>query len=89
VAWCVLPLFAAGYLVATGLLPAEWSDPLRFISPIYVVSAAEALGRRGDNSWVTADVIVLAFVHLAVAAALLWWFRRLCLTNANRYLGRV
>lgn len=89
VAWCVLPLFAAGYLVATGLLPAEWSDPLRFISPIYVVSAAEALGHRGDNSWVTADVIVLAFVHLAVAAALLWWFRRLSLTNANRYLGRV
>ena len=89
-AWCLLPLYAAGYLVETGLLPVEWSEPLRFISPISVISTAEALGRKAtDPAAVTQDMVVLAFIQLGLAAGLLGWFRRLCLTNADRYLGRV
>lgn len=89
VAWCILPLAASGYLVATGLLPPEWSESLNFTSPITVISTAEALGRKAANPAVTSDMVALAFIHLALAAALLWWFRRRCLTNGDRYLGRV
>ncbi len=89
VAWCLLPLFASGYLVETGLLPSEWSQALRFASPMTVISTAEAIGRTAANSVVTPDMIVMAFIQLGLAAALMGWVRRKCLTNADRYLGRI
>jgi ABC-type transport system involved in multi-copper enzyme maturation permease subunit len=88
VAWCIIPLVAVSYLVQTGLLPPEWNEPLRFVSPVTVIGAAEALGKTTDNP-VTSDMVVMAFVQLGLAAALKWWVRRLCLTNADRYLGRI
>ena len=88
VAWCIIPLVAVSYLVQTGLLPAEWNEPLRFASPVTVIGTAEALGKTADNP-VTSDMVVMVFVQLGLAAALMWWVRRLCLTNADRYLGRV
>jgi chromate transport protein ChrA len=88
VVWCIIPLVASSYLAETGLMPTQWSEPLRFVSPVTVIGAAEALGKTADNP-VTSDMVVLAFVQLGLAAALTWWVRRLCLTNADRYLGRV
>jgi hypothetical protein len=89
VAWCIIPLFASGYLVETGLLPSEWNQPLRFVSPMTIIGMAEAIGRRAANPAVTPDMIIMAFVQLGLAAALMWWVRRRCLTNADRYLGRI
>ena len=88
VVWCIIPLVASSYLAETGLMPTQWSEPLRFVSPVTVIGAAEALGKTSDNP-VTSDMVVMAFVQLGLAAALTWWVRRLCLTNADRYLGRV
>ena len=88
VAWCIIPPVAASYLAETGLLPPEWNEPLRFTSPVTVIGTAEALGKTADNP-VTSDMVVMVFVQLGLAAALMWWSRRLCLTNADRYLGRV
>jgi len=89
VAWCILPGAGASYLVETGLLPAEWSVPLRFISPVTVISTAEALGRNATESGMTSDMVTMAFVQLGVAALLIWRIRRSCLANADRYLGRI
>jgi ABC-type transport system involved in multi-copper enzyme maturation permease subunit len=88
VVWCIIPLVASSYLAETGLMPTQWSEPLRFVSPVTVIGAAEALGKTADNP-VTSDMVVMAFVQLGLAATLTWWVRRLCLTNADRYLGRV
>jgi hypothetical protein len=88
VAWCVIPLVAYTYLVNTGLFPAEWNEWLSFVSPITVIITAEAFGKTADAP-VTSDMVVMAFVQLGLAAALMWQVRRLCLTNADRYLGRV
>ncbi len=88
VAWCIIPPVAASYLAETGLLPPEWNEPLRFTSPVTVIGTAEALGKTADNP-VTSDMVVMVFVQLGLAAALMWWVRRLCLTNADRYLGRI
>jgi hypothetical protein len=76
-------------LVETGLLPSEWNQPLRFVSPMTIIGMAEAIGRRAANPAVTPDMIIMAFVQLGLAAALMWWVRRRCLTNADRYLGRI
>ncbi len=89
VGWCLLPLAGASYLVETGLLRSEWSEPLSFISPVTVIRTAEALGRNAAGSAVTADMLVLAASHLGLAAALMWGIRRRCLANADRYLGRI
>lgn len=91
VAWCILPLVAASYSKQTGLLPDEWNDPLRFVSPITIIGTAEKLGRHvADHSFaVTPDMLVMASIHLALAAALIWWIRRFCLTNTDRHLGRI
>jgi ABC-type transport system involved in multi-copper enzyme maturation permease subunit len=89
VAWCIIPLAAASYLIQTGLLPAEWSEPLRFVSPVTVIGIAEALGRTASDTPVTSNLLTTVFVHLGLAAALMWWFRRMCLTNADHYLGRI
>jgi ABC-type transport system involved in multi-copper enzyme maturation permease subunit len=85
VAWCVLPLAASSYLIQTGLLPAEWSDPLRFVSPITVIRTAELFG----NLNLTNDMLFPISVHLGLAAVLMWMARRVCLTRADQYLGRV
>ncbi len=89
VAWCILPLVASGYLVQTGLVPPDWDEPLRFVSPVTVIGAAEMLGKAASDSPVTSDMVVMACFQLGLAAALIWWVRQLCLTNADRYLGRV
>lgn len=93
VAWCFLPLVAANYSLQTGLLPYQWNDPLRFVSPVAVIDTAEKLGRHvKDYGFVVPPdvfVIAMACTHLALAAALIWWIRRVCLTNADRYLGRI
>lgn len=89
VAWCILPLAGAGYLVETGLLPAGWDELLRFISPVTVISTAEALGRKAAEPAVTSDMVVMAFIQLAMAGVLMWGARWLCLANADRQLGRI
>jgi ABC-type transport system involved in multi-copper enzyme maturation permease subunit len=89
VAWCVIPLAAASYLVQTGLLPGDMVEPFRFISPVTVIGTAEAVGKTAAVTPVQQDMIVMAFFQLGIAAALMWWFRRSCLTKADRYLGRV
>jgi hypothetical protein len=89
VAWCIIPLAASSYLVQTGLLPTEWNEPLRFVSPVTVIGAAEMLGKTGSDTPVTSNMVVMALVQLGLAAALMWRVRRLCLTNADRYLGRI
>jgi hypothetical protein len=87
--WCFLPLAGSGYLVQTGLMPLEWNEPLRFISPVTVISITEALGRRAAEPAVTSDMVVMACIQLGLAAALMLWIRRRCLTDADRHLGRV
>jgi len=87
-AWAVLPPIAAGYLVQTGLWPADWREALNFISPAAIIRAAEMLGRDPDSS-VIADLLPMTAVHFGIAAALLWWIRRKCLANADRWLGRI
>jgi len=89
VAWCVVPLFVSSYLVETGLLREVWNEPLRFVSPTAVIGVTEAIGRRTSGAPVTNDLIILAFIQLGLAALLMWIFRRICLRNADRYLGRV
>jgi ABC-type transport system involved in multi-copper enzyme maturation permease subunit len=89
VAWCILPLVASGYLAETGLLPSAATELLRFFSPVTVIGVAEALGRKAGESAVTPDMIALAFGQLGLAAALMAWLRRRCLTNADHYLGRI
>lgn len=89
VGWCFIPLVAHSYLANTGLLSADWNNWLRFVSPITVISIAETIGRRGSEIGATSQLVVTAFVQLGLAAALMWQVRRICLTNADRYLGRV
>ena len=88
-AWSFLPLAASWYFVQTGLVSGGAGELLNFISPVTIIGAAEALGRQAADSAVTSDMVVLALFHLALAAALMWLFRRICLGNADHYLGRV
>ncbi len=89
VAWCIIPLVISSYLMQIGLLTPGSGELLNFVSPISVIATAEAIGRTASDTWVTWNMIVMAFAQLGLAAALMWWLRRLCLTNANRYLGRI
>ena len=90
VAWCLIPLAASNYLFQTGLLSTEWSQRLLgFVSPVTVIGTAEALGKTASDTPVTSNMVVMALVHLGLAAALMGRVRRLCLTSADRYLGRI
>ena len=89
VAWCLIPLAAYSYLANTGLFPTEWNEALSFVSPITVIRTAEAFGRNAPETGVTTQMIVMAFAQLGLAAALMAWVRRWCLTNADRHLGRI
>ena len=89
VAWCVLPLLGASYLDQTGLWPGGGSEILRFVSPITVISTAEALGKASLETPVPSGILVAAFTHLGFAAMVMWIARRVYLTRADNYLGRV
>ncbi|HEX9048851.1 MAG TPA: hypothetical protein VF988_17635, partial [Verrucomicrobiae bacterium] len=89
VAWCVVPLFGSRYLIETGLLDEGWGEPIRFISPITVIGAVEDIGRSNAQVPETSEMIITAVIHLAFAALLLWLARRVCLRNADHYLGRI
>jgi len=89
VAWCVLPLVGAGYLVDTGMLSGTWYEPLRLVSPAAVISLAEAVGGKADPGTDFPGLLVMACLNLGVAAALTWIIRRFCLVNGDRYLGRL
>lgn len=88
VAWCVIPIVASGYLVETGLLPPQWEQLLRYVSPVTVIGTAEAIGRSGDGA-ATSNMITMAFIALGIATAVLLAVRQRCLTNSDRYLGRI
>jgi hypothetical protein len=88
-AWCIIPLLVSSYLLETGLLSPEWSESLNFVSPITVIRTAEALGRPKSEVGVTLDLVILMIAHFGLAAGLSWKVRQICLTNADRYLGRV
>jgi len=89
VAWCIFPLPIFSYLVNTGIMREQWGDALVFLSPIAVIRTAEVLGLPKSDVWVTSSAVVLALIHLALAGALMWTVRRICLIRADQYLGRV
>lgn len=89
VAWCAVPEPACNYLDETGLVPAEWSQALKFVSPVTVIRLAETLGRPRSFAGTVEENVIFAAVHLALAVVLLWRLRQLCLRNADRYLGRL
>lgn len=87
VMWCIVPPAASSYLTGAGLLPLNWNESLRFVSPITIIDTAEAIGRA--NNAPSSDMVVMALIHLVTAAILMWTIRRICLANADRYLGRI
>jgi hypothetical protein len=87
VAWCILPLVASGYLMQTGLLSPEGSRMLNYASPVTVINLAEELGRRGST--VALEEVTPAVIQLVLGAALMWLIQQICLTGADRHLGRV
>jgi ABC-type transport system involved in multi-copper enzyme maturation permease subunit len=89
VAWCVVPLVSAGYLVDTGLLSPTWLEPVRMISPVAVIRTAEAVASNVDAQAELPELVVMACINLGVVAALSWVIRRLCLSKGDYYLGRV
>jgi ABC-type transport system involved in multi-copper enzyme maturation permease subunit len=89
VAWCILPLVASGYLAQTRLLPPNWNEGLRFLSPVTVIGTAEAIGREASGAGVNSRGIVMALAQIGLAAVLMWKVRRHCLENGDRYMGRV
>lgn len=89
VAWCIFPLPIFSYLVNTGIVREQWGDALVFLSPISVIHTVEVLGMPKFDVGVTSPAVTLAVIHLVVAGALMWTVRRICLTRADQYLGRV
>lgn len=89
VLWCVIPLAAANYFAQTGLLQPQWNDALRFVSPITVIGTAETIGVASSKGPASPDIIVMALIHLGLAAVIMWRFRQICLNNADRYFGRI
>lgn len=87
--WCFIPLPLSGYLFETGLLTDRGNDVLTLFSPVAAIRLAEALGRPKSESGMTSHLAFLLIVHFGVAAALTWKLRQICLTNADRYLGRI
>lgn len=88
-AWCVLPLVVANFSAQTSLLPNEWTEALRFISPATIVRIAEKIGLEKSPVAMTQTLFILLAVHFGCLALLCRIVRRICLTNADRYLGRV
>jgi len=88
-AWCILPSVVGNFLADTNLLPTEWLEALRFISPATIIRIAEKLGT--DKSGFEASPMLFLFVAVHFALFTLIWriVRKTCLTNADRYLGRV
>ncbi len=89
VAWCFVPTPLFGFLSDNGILPPGWSEILKFISPITIVRTAEMFATAKTEIHVTPDLLIVVAVHFALAAALWWKIRQICLTKADRYLGRV
>lgn len=89
VAWCIIPPLLSIYLVDTNLLPAGWGFFLDFTSPVHVIAIAEHLGLPDSSAVPTPSLMILLAIHFALAGGLMWKFRQICLTNADRYLGRV
>lgn len=89
VTWCAVPLFIETYLSQTGLLHPQLGGAIRLVSPITVIHAAEALGAAKSGFDVSWSFLIMMTVHFAVAAGLMWRIRQVCLTNADRYLGRI
>jgi ABC-type transport system involved in multi-copper enzyme maturation permease subunit len=87
-AWCFIPLPASGFLLNTGLLSPGGAELLALVSPITIIRGAETLGAE-FNPQLSFSLAILIFCHFAAAAGLIWWIRRACLTNADRYLGRI
>jgi ABC-type transport system involved in multi-copper enzyme maturation permease subunit len=88
-AWCILPSVLANFITDTNLLPPEWLEALRFISPATVVRIAEKLGTEKSGIEVTGMLCLFLLVHFGLFALLWRIVRQTCLTNADRYLGRV
>ena len=86
-AWCIVPLPLASYLENTGMSSFESNAILKYISPISVIRAAELAGQAAQDEKFL--LIVLPLCHFAVAAGLMFMFRRICLTKADDYLGRI
>jgi hypothetical protein len=86
-AWCIVPLPLARYLENTGMSSFESNAILRYISPISVIRAAELIGQAAQDEKFL--LIALPLCHFAVAAGLMFLFRRICLTKADNYLGRI
>lgn len=89
VAWCILPLPICSYLINTGIMREQWGSVLAFLSPVSVIGIAEMLGLPKADVGVSSLLVVMAVIHLALAGALMWTVRRICLTKADEYLGRV
>jgi len=89
VAWCLVPLPVASYLFETRLLSPEWSELLKFISPLTVIGTVEDFGKSNSPVELTSTLLILVVVHFGLAAGLGWKIRQLCLTHADRYLGRI
>jgi len=87
--WCFIPSPLSGFLSDTRLLPPGWSEFLKFASPITIIRMAEILGTAKSEIQVTPNLIILVMAHFGLAAGLWWKIRQICLTNADRYLGRV
>jgi hypothetical protein len=88
-AWCIIPLPLTKYLNETGLLSDDWGIALKFFSPAMVIHLAEKLGSPKSDISVTPHLVILVVIHFALAAALIWKLRQICLTKADRYLGRI
>jgi ABC-type transport system involved in multi-copper enzyme maturation permease subunit len=88
-AWCFLPLLLSNYLLAIGLMPGVWNGALRYISPVAIIHIAETFGTPKSDSVVTPGFFALFLIHFSLAAALTWKIRQICLTKADRYLGRI
>jgi len=89
VAWCVVPLVLFSFSNQTQLLPERWAQIVRFASPVTIVQTAERLGVVKSDVRVSKDLLIFVSAHFAIAALVWWQFRRICLANADRYLGRV
>jgi hypothetical protein len=88
-AWCVIPPIVANFVAETRLLPFGWSEFLRYVSPATIIRIAEKIGTVKSDIAVTWDLVILVLAHFGLAAGLWWRVRQICLTNADRYLGRV
>ncbi|HEX4263305.1 MAG TPA: hypothetical protein VH597_03115 [Verrucomicrobiae bacterium] len=88
-AWSFIPAALAGYLLETGVLSAHSSAVLKFISPVTVIRIAEAFGSPKSDVVPSLGLFMGFLVHFGLAAALCWKMRQICLSKADRYLGRI